>query len=468
MGAAVQVSARKRPWILANIMISTIASSLLMTALNTALTPICADIGITVATGKWLVSGETLAIGIVMPLTAFLIRRVPTRKLYLTGIVVFICGLTLAMVSPNFAIMMCGRVLQGCGNGLLLSMAQVVILSIFPEEKKGSIMGMYGLAISVAPVIAPTLGGILVDTLGWRSIFAVVLVVMVISLIMAIVVFANVLETTNIKFDVLSFIISALAFGGITLGVGNLANDGITSPMVFIPLVVGIAAMVVFILRQVKSPKPFLDVKILKVPAYATAVICSMLLYFVMMGSSILMPLYVQQVMGRTATISGLVTLPGSLAMGVISPFAGKLYDKFGIKRLAILGSIFLVLSNICMITLGMNSPLYVASIFNVIRNVAIGCMLMPMITWGTSRVNKSLVADATALLSSFRTIAGSIGSAVFSGVMSAVAVSAAVAYGDRAELHGMHIAFVGMACASTILVLITIFLVDRKKKAQG
>ncbi len=468
MSTAIQVSERKRPWILVTIMISTVGSSLLMTAMNTLLTPICADIGISVAIGRWLVSGELLAIGIVMPLSAFLIRRFPTRNLYLTGIVVFLCGLVLAMLSPNFPLMLCGRVLQGCGNGLLLSMAQVVILSTYPPEKKGSAMGMYGLAVALAPVIAPTLAGILADTLGWRAIFAVVLVVMVVALIMAICVFANVLDTKKKKLDILSFILSALAFGGITMGVGNISNYGLTKPVVYIPLVVGIAAMVVFILRQVKMPEPFLNVKILKVPAYTIALICSMLLYFVHMGFSLLTPLYVQQVMGRVATISGLVTLPGSIAMAIVSPFAGKIYDKIGIKKLAIIGGCCMLLSNILMATLTLNSPLPLAAIYNVLRNVAVASMMTPLMTFGVTRVQKNSVADATAVTSSFRTISGSIGSVIFSGIMSAVAVAAAVSYGERAMLHGMKTAFVIMACVSVVLVLVIVFFLDRKKKAQA
>ncbi len=136
MIAGVKVEGRNRNLIFINVIITSIASSLLMTALNTALSPVCEDIGISVSTGQWLISGETLAIGITMPLTAFLIRRFRTRNLYLVGILIFLAGLALAMVSQNFPTMMVGRVMQGCGNGILMSMAQVIILSIFPPEKR--------------------------------------------------------------------------------------------------------------------------------------------------------------------------------------------------------------------------------------------------------------------------------------------------------------------------------------------
>ncbi len=467
MSETVQVSARKQPWILATIMITTVGASLLMTAMNTLLSPICNDLGIETSLGRWLVSGELLAVGIVMPLSAFLIRRFPTRNLYLTGIVIFICGLLLSMFSPSFGIMMVGRVLQGCGNGLLLSMAQVIILSTYPPEKRGSAMGMYGLAVALAPVIAPTLAGVFADTLGWRFIFGVVLIAMIIALIMAIAVLANVLETSKKKVDILSFILSVLAFGGITLGIGNVSNYGITSPLVYVSLIVGVIAMVLFVTRQVKSSAPFLNLRIIRVPAYTIALVCSMLLYFVHMGFSLLTPLYVQKVMLYPATISGLVTLPGSIAMAIVSPFAGRFYDKLGIKKLAILGTCLMLCSNICMACLTDHSSLVLPALFNIFRAVSVASLNMTLMTYAVSRVDKNSVADATAVTSSFRTIMGSIGSAVFSGIMTAVAASSAAAYGDLASLHGLKVAFMIMACVSVVLVLLAIFPLDRLKSAS-
>lgn len=194
------------------------------------------------------------------------------------------------------------------------------------------------------------------------------------------------------------------------------------------------------------------------------SVIASMLLYFVMMGSSVLMPLYVQSVMGYSAVISGLVTLPGSFATTFVSPFAGRVYDKMGIKRLFVIGSATMVLSNIGMYFLTLSTPLWIAAGLNVIRNVSIGSLMMPLLTWGTGSIHIKKVADASSLLTSFRTIAGSIGSAVFVGIMTAVSEGSAVSYGGRALIHGMNIAFLCMAAVSAILLLISVFGVRREQ----
>jgi EmrB/QacA subfamily drug resistance transporter len=441
-----------------NLIISGIASSILSTAMTTALPQVIAYFGVSTATGQWITSGYSLAMGMVMPLTAFLITKFPTKRLYLSGIGIFLAGLLLSIFAGNFPIMMVGRVMQACGNGVLLSAAQVIILTIYPAEKKGTMMGTYGLATTAAPVIAPTIAGLMIDAFGWKSIFYLVLVVMVLSFLMAMVVFENVLELQNKPFDTRSFIGSIFAFGGVTLGIGNIGAYGLGSPYVLVPLAVGIVAAILFVRRQLGLAQPFLDVRILSCKPYATSVASSMLLYFTMMGSSVLMPLYVQTVMGRSAVTSGLVTLPGSLATALVSPFAGKLYDKMGIRRIFIVGSLCLVLSNFGMCTVTMATPLAVAACWNILRNLAIGALMMPLLTWGTSHVEPRKVADASSLLTSFRTISGSIGSAVFVSIFSAVSAAAAVQYGDSAMIQGIHAAFGAMGLCAVLLAAVAIF----------
>jgi EmrB/QacA subfamily drug resistance transporter len=435
--------------------------------MTTALPNVISYFGITTSSGQWITSGYSLAMGMVMPLTAFLITRFPTKKLYISGIGVFLAGIILSLFAGNFGIMMVGRILQACGNGVLMSVAQVTILSIYPIEKKGTMMGTYGLATTAAPVIAPTIAGLMIDAFGWKSIFYVVLVVMVISFIMACIVFEDVLELQDKKFDFLSFAESIFAFGGITLGIGNITSYGLISVPAGVPLIVGIIGSVCFVHRQLKSDTPFLDIRILQNRQYRISVISSMLLYFTMMGSSVLMPLYVQTVMGYSAVVSGLVTLPGSLATALVSPFAGRMYDKMGIRKIFIAGSICLVLSNVGMALINRGTPLVVAAGFNVIRNVSIGSLMMPLLTWGTGCVEAEKVADASSLLTSFRTISGSIGSAVFVGIMTAVGSASAASYGDGALMHGLNMAFAAMGLSALILAMLAVWGTVRERESE-
>lgn len=454
----------QRAMIFLCLVVSGISSSVLSTAMTTALPGVVEYFGISTSVGQWITSGYSLAMGMIMPLTAFLITRFPTKRLYLTGIGAFIAGLLVSIFAGDFALMMVGRVLQACGNGVLMTAAQVVIMTIYPIKKRGTMMGTYGLATTAAPVVAPTIAGLMIDAFGWKSIFYVSLVIMILSFIISCIVFDDVLELHDKKFDVVSFVESIVAFGGVTLGIGNLSTFGILSIEAGVPLLLGAVVCVFFVTRQCRLEKPFLDVKILINRNYAVSVISSMVLYLVMMGSSVMMPLYVQSVMGYSAVVSGLVTLPGSLATALVSPFAGKLYDEIGIKKIFVAGSAALVISNIGMFFLSMETPLWTAAALNVIRNISIGSLMMPLLTWGTSNVHPTKMADASSLLTSLRTIAGSIGSAVFVGIMTMVAASSAETYGDNAMMHGMNMSFFWMAVGAAVLLLIAVFAVREKR----
>lgn len=459
------LTGRQRLLIFINLIISGIASSTLSTALATAVPSMISSFGISTDLGQWITSGYFLAMGIIMPVTAFLIKRFPSGPMYTAGILIFIAGTVLCIFTDSFAVLMTGRVMEACGNGILLSLAQVVILTIYPDGKKGTMMGIYGMAATVMPIIAPTLAGLLIDAFGWRSIFCIILAIMSVSLIMSCLFFKNVLRTERISFDTVSFIETVFAFGGITLGLGNILSSGLFSTASGVPLLIGIITGILFVKRQLSLEKPFLDITVLTGRRYLLGVISSILLYFIMMGSTILMPLYVQSVMGRPAVISGLVTLPGSIATTLISPISGRIYDKKGLYRLFPLAAVFMMICNIGMFMIDRSTPLYAAAALNVLRCLSIGCMLMPLVTWSLSGIEESKMADASSLLTSFRTISGSIGSAVFVGIMTFTTAYSGNKYGDEAMMHGVNISYLCMAGVSVIILIFAMILLKNSTR---
>lgn len=456
---------KQRTWIFINIIITVIASTIMSTALTTALPTMIAEFNVSVTTGQWLTSGYALAMGIVMPLTAFLITQFPTKKLYLFAVGLFILGIVVAVLAPNFVVLMLGRILQACGNGILSAMAQVILLTIYPPERRGSIMGWYGLSVGAAPVLAPTIAGILVDASGWRLIFYVVIAIMVLSFVVALFVFKDVLETRSKKFDTFSFVLSGIAYAGITIGIGNIGTYQFLSVNVLVPVIVGIVGIVAFAHRQLHQDDPFLDLTILRHRSFTISLIGSMLLYFSMMGSSIIMPLLVQSVKGMSATTSGLVTLPGSLAMAILSPFAGKIYDRFGMKKLFVVGSLALVISNLSMAFISLDTSLVTIASWNVLRSVAIGCLMMPLVTWGMNDFKPEMMAHGTALLTSLRTIAGAIGSAIFVSLMTFVSKNSSQLAANQDQMHGVNAAFLGMTAGAVVLLLVAVFS-NKKERA--
>lgn len=456
------VSDKQRTTIFFNIIISCVASSMLITALTSALPAIVSDLHISYAAGQWITSGYSLIMGIMMPLTAFLITRFPTKKLYLVGIDLSILGLLLCIVAPNFPLIMVARGLQACGNGISTSMAQVILLTIYPPEKRGTAMGGYGLASGAAPIIAPTLAGIIVDYWGWRAIFVPVLVILIVSFIWAVFSFDDVLETEEKSFDSQSFALSVIAFGGLTLGIGNVISYGITSTSVWPVLTAGIIAATIFVYRQLHISHPFLEVRVFGDRNFTVSIIGSMLLQFTVMGLSVLFPMYIQTVCGYSATISGLVRLPGSLAMAVTSLLAGTLYDKVGIKRLFIVGPTTMLISMLGIATFTSATPLWLIAILNVTYNISIGFLMMPIVTWGMRGLSSSLTAHGSALMNSLKTVAGSIGAALFVGIMSVMntaTIGKDSAYGFR--ITALFMAFV----AFVLLVIGSVFIKPQNTK---
>ncbi|KAG4087057.1 MFS general substrate transporter [Neocallimastix lanati (nom. inval.)] len=452
-----KVTPKKSILIFLNITINSIATSMLATSLTTALPPIMEDLNISVNTGQWLTSGFILFLAVMTPFTAYLITRFKTKPLYFVSVAMFIIGLIICAVSSNFYLMMFGRVIQGVGNSLLSSMGQVIILTIFPKEQIGTMMGWYGLSFGVAPIIAPTIAGLLVDSVGWRMIFVIAIVILVISFIWAIFIFENVLPLMNKHFDVISLGLSILTFGGVTLAISNVGTNDFVSYQVLVPLIVGLIASVFFFSRQLKIKVPFLDVRVLKNKNFTISVIATIVLQFTIMGSSIIIPIYVQQLKGKSATISGLVLLPGSLAMAITSPLAGKIYDKIGMKLLITIGPILLAVTNLSVYFIRIEHSIWIYSGINIFRCIAMGVLLMPLVSWSMIEIPNTKTSDATALYNSFRSIAGAVGGTSFISIMTKV--SKAVAHSKpNPEMYGINIVFLIMSITSFIVFLIGLF----------
>lgn len=439
------------------LLLSCIISSTVQTALNTALTPIMKQMNIAAGTAQWLASSYSLVMGVMVLATAFLIRRFPNRQLYLCFMGIFSLGLWLAAVSSSFPVLLLGRILQAIGCGLLMSLTQVVILSVYPEKERGSIMGIYGLAVCAAPVLAPTLAGIIIDLAGWQMIFWGSFVLSLIVLAAGFFCIKNVTTNEVIKFDFSSLVLCSIGFIGLVLGLGNWSSHRLFSLPVMGAIIAGLLFLMVFVQRQRAMESPFLNLTVFSNREFCLAVIASMMLYCGMMAVSTLLPLYNQSLRGFTATVSGLITMPGSLATAVVSPVAGKLYDKLGIRRLYLCGSALVFAGHFALCFLTGTTPVAVVAALFLIRQCGIGMLMMTTVTWGMSTLDKRYVSDGTAVISSLRTIAGAMGSALFVSLMTAAGGGQAAA-----TMAGMRTAFGGVTILSLLIVILTVWKIGR------
>lgn len=453
--AAVTVTPRRRMLILINIILCCIASSLLSTALSTALPPIISEFGIAVGTGQWITSIYSLVMAVMIPMTAFLAKRVPTKPFYIGVIGVFLLGTTLCMCAPNIQTLLLGRALQAIGGGAITTVGQIVLFTIFPIAQRGTIMGWYGLALSAAPVVAPTLGGILADTTGWRSIFALTGAGMLLALVFAACVFANVLPTSRIRLDMPSFLLTAIAFGGVTYGVGTLTGG--FDRVGCAALVLGVIGAVLFARRQLRLETPFLDVHVFQSYRFRVGVIAACLLYLVMIGPMTTIPLAVQDGMGFVATVSGLMLLPGSLCSIVMNPVGGALFDRIGARRIAIVGSALTLASMVALVFMQSTTSLAMFAGINAVRTIGISLVLMPLLTWSVSGLNESKTADGTSLFNALAQMMGAVSTAVFAGIM-----------GNRG-MTGFNLSSAfGALCALVLCIVAVVFIRNRRADAAA
>ena len=434
-----QITSAQRMRIFVTLVTTCVALALLSTALNTALPPLMADLGVSAGVGQWAVSGYACAMAVATPLTAFLSTRFPTRPLYLCALGLFLVGTFASALAPVFGVLMVGRVVQACANALIANVTQVSIMSMFPKSERGRAMGWFGLATSAAPIAAPALGGIVVDLAGWRWVFGCVGLICCVSFAAALVVMRNVLQTAPKPFDPVSFVLSLMAFGGLTIGLGNVVALGLASPVVWGALAFGLVTAVFFVRRQLASSQPFLKVQIMAVRDFRVAVAASVLLYAVMMGAAAVLPLHIQGALGQSATLSGLVVLPGAACTAAVSPVAGRLFDRFGVRALLLVGGVLSAVSCALMCLPALATSLPALCVLNAFRCTAVGMLTMPLMTWGNGAVPSMDMPHASALLTSLRNLAGALGVAIFVGVFA---------------VFGLMPCFVALAVASALISL--------------
>lgn len=392
--------------------------------LSAALPTIVSDFGISVTTGQWLTSIFQLVMGVMVPLTAYLTRRFSTRQIVIASMAVFTLGSVFAWLGSSFVLVLIGRLLEAVGTGVMWPVLQITVFSIYPLSRRGMAMGTVGMAMSVAPAIGPTLGGVQTDLNGWRSIFLTLTVIGVISLLLAIFGLRNFgTRDASAKADFFSVGLSIFGFGGLMFGFTNIESYPFTHPMVWLAMLIGLVGIVWFVLRQIHGARrqaadpskqpPLLNLSVLKNKSFTVGTVTAALSFFAFSSIMVVMPLYIQDCRGYSATISGLVMLPGAFGQCIAQFFGGKALDRFGARPVALIGSITLLFGTIMMSLISMTSWIWWVSIWQFVRQIGMGFVLMPITTWSLNCLEPEEVSAGSAVTNTVRQIAGAIGAPV-------------------------------------------------------
>ncbi|HAR4072870.1 TPA: DHA2 family efflux MFS transporter permease subunit [Staphylococcus aureus] len=420
--------------ILAALLFGMFIAILDQTLLNVALPKINTEFNISASTGQWLMTGFMLVNGILIPITAYLFNKYSYRKLFLVALVLFTIGSLICAISMNFPIMMVGRVLQAIGAGVLMPLGSIVIITIYPPEKRGAAMGTMGIAMILAPAIGPTLSGYIVQNYHWNVMFYGMFIIGIIAILVGFVWFKLYQYTTNPKADIPGIIFSTIGFGALLYGFSEAGNKGWGSVEIETMFAIGIIFIILFVIRELRMKSPMLNLEVLKFPTFTLTTIINMVVMLSLYGGMILLPIYLQNLRGFSALDSGLLLLPGSLIMGLLGPFAGKLLDTIGLKPLAIFGIAVMTYATWELTKLNMDTPYMTIMGIYVLRSFGMAFIMMPMVTAAINALPGRLASHGNAFLNTMRQLAGSIGTAILVTVMTTQTTQHLSAFGEELD----------------------------------
>ncbi|MCR8928887.1 DHA2 family efflux MFS transporter permease subunit [Priestia megaterium] len=415
--ATINPSLKKGP-IMFVMIIGAFLATFNQTIMSVAIPELMNDFNIKASTAQWLTTGYMLVNGVLIPITAFLMQRFTTRQLFQSSMIIFLVGTIISAVATSFPILLTGRLIQAAGAGIIMPLLMNVVLSLFTPDKRGSAMGMVGLAIIFAPAIGPTLTGYVLETFPWQAMFYGMIPFAIIVIICGFIYLKNVSEPVRSKVDVISVILSTIGFGAVMYGFSQAGNYGWSSTEVVVSLVAGVLSLVLFTWRQLVSQKPLLDLRAFKYNMFTLTTLINIGVTMMMYADMMLLPLYLQNARGFTALESGILMFPGALLMGLLSPVVGRLFDRFGAKWLTIIGVAIIIISTIGFIDLTDSTSYTFLIVMSTVRRIGMAMFLMPVQTAGLNQLPASLNAHGTAISNTIKQVAGAIGTALLVTVM--------------------------------------------------
>jgi EmrB/QacA subfamily drug resistance transporter len=412
-----QLAVHKGP-VLAVMILGAFVAILNQTLLNVAIPHLMNTFNVSADTVQWLSTGYMLTNGVLIPITAFLIGTFTTRQLFIASMTSFLAGSLICALAPSFSILMVGRIVQAAGAGVIMPLMMTVILNLYPPETRGKAMGTIAIAMFFAPAVGPTLSGWMIEHYSWRWLFMVVVPIAAVDIIMAILILKNVTERHRPKFDVGGFVTSTIGFASLLYGFSEAGSKGWGDDVVRASIGIGIVFVVLFVIQEFRSKNPMLDLSVFKYSMFSLSTIVGCVVNMAMFGAMILVPIYLQNIRGFTPLESGMLLLPGAVLMGVMAPISGALFDKFGVRPMAIIGL------SITAVTTWYFSRLTSATTYGhimllyTLRMFGMSFIAMTIMTAGLNQLPRRLNSHGTAASNTARQVAASLGTAFLVSVM--------------------------------------------------
>jgi len=417
------IAARNR-LVISILLVSTFVVILNETIMGVALPHLMADLNVSASAAQWLTTAFLLTMAVVIPVTGFLIQRLNTRPIFLIAMTMFSAGTLLCALAPGLGALIFGRVIQAVGTAIMFPLLMTTVMTLVPPASRGKTMGNISIVISVAPAIGPTISGIILNSLDWRWMFWLVLPIALGALVLGARRIPNVTTPRYAPLDVLSVILSAIGFGGLVYGLSALGEGAGEHALIpaWIPLLIGGATCVFFIMRQIglqHRDRALLDLRTFLSRDFSICIAMMAVSMMAMFGCIILLPIYMQNVLGLDTLKTGLLLLPGGLVMGLLAPFVGRLYDRFGPTPLVVPGSIVVSAALWSLTLVDQNTAVPLILAIHVALSTGLALLFTPLFTASLSAVPAHLYSHGSAILGTVQQVAGAVGIALFVALMS-------------------------------------------------
>lgn len=439
-------------------------STLNQTLLNVALSDLMTTFSVAPTTIQWLATGFMLVNGILVPITAFLMKRFSTRQLFISAMLFLLAGSVVAACAINFSMLLTGRMIQAVGAGIILPLMMTVIVYLFPEERRGAIMGRVGFAIIFAPAIAPTLAGFIIDYLSWRWLFISLIPFIVIIIGLAYKYLMNVNEGAKSKIDLISLLYSTFGFGFLLFGFSSAGSRGWDDGLILTTIGAGLIIIFLFCQRQLSSQDPLLNLSVFRYKMYSMTTIINVAITIIMYADLILLPMYLQDGRGFSALDAGLLLLPGAIINALLSPVTGKLFDKYGAKPLFIFGLLLIAISMWLVIDLSSTTTYVYILVRTIILRIGLAFITMPLNTAALNAIPRELASHGSAVNNTIRQLAGAIGTAVIVTVYSLQLTDSSVP-ANESYANAASSTYFYMFILTIIAFIIVLFVPKHKRK---
>ncbi len=401
------------------VIVGSIMSILDTTIVNVALATLSRELHSSIAEIQWVVTGYMLSLAAVIPVSGWAAKRFGAKWVYLTSLILFTSGSALCGLASDTTQLILFRVLQGAGGGMILPIGQLMMAEAAGPKRMGRVMSIVAVPAMLAPILGPTLGGLILDSASWRWIFFINVPICVVAVVAALRILPKPHREAT---EPLDFPGLALMATGLPLVTYGLAEVGTTGSFGFIhvilPIVLGLALIAAFAVHALHVPRPLLNLRLYKRPTFSSASIAMFCLGAALFGGMILLPLYWQDIRHESVLTTGLLTAPQGLGAAIMMPIAGRLTDRFGGGPLALLGVLLTTAATIPFAFVGVHTSIPSLAVWMFLRGMGIGLAFMPAMAAAFASLQRSELADATPQMNVLQRVGGSIGTAVLAVVL--------------------------------------------------